>query len=229
MRSVSLLVACLLVCSLPAAASAAVSPKALVGSILSAARAQRSVHYVSVETEGNVQVTIVGDAGGSQGIQRVTFRKAGETGHVTVIVAANIAYVRGDAFTLASFMGFKPSAAAKYANRWFLIPPGGTGYAKVAAAVRFASTISQLTVPGRPAGVPAATIAGRRVVGVRGTSTDKGIAVVVTLYGRATGPRLPVRETVTRGALRGVVTFSRWNEPVQVAVPKNAVPLGQSI
>lgn len=44
-------------------------------------------------------------------LQHVTYRKAGRSGHVTVRVVANTAYVRGDAFALENYMGIPPSVA----------------------------------------------------------------------------------------------------------------------
>src|SRR5438128_5395747 len=90
------------VCGLagPASASGFVSPDRLFSSALAAARAQRSVHYVSTAASRTVSVHMVGDAGLDRGIQRITYRKGGKTGHLTVLVVADTAYVRGDAFTL---------------------------------------------------------------------------------------------------------------------------------
>ena len=52
-----------------------------------ALRTEHSVHYVSVQRAGPISLTMVCDVGRTSGIQRITFRKSGKTGHVTVIVA----------------------------------------------------------------------------------------------------------------------------------------------
>src|SRR4051794_37403473 len=83
-----------------ASAFAAVSPVQLFSSALAAAHAQRSVHYVAAQTSPGSMVTIVGDAAVDRGIQRITYRKGAGAGHITVVVVANAAYVRGDTFTL---------------------------------------------------------------------------------------------------------------------------------
>src|SRR5690349_4500560 len=102
--SILAVVVCLagLVVALGAAATS--SPQALLTSILSAGRAQHSVHYVSDARLGTLRVIQVADAATAQGIQRITYVKAGHSGHVTVIVSGRNAYVRGDVFALANYM-----------------------------------------------------------------------------------------------------------------------------
>src|SRR5947207_849028 len=91
------ILAAVLGCVIPAVSLAAPSPAALLGSILAAGRAQHSVHYVSKIQLGTVRIAQVADVGATKGIQRITYSKAGTTGHVTVVVSAGRAYVRGDA------------------------------------------------------------------------------------------------------------------------------------
>ena len=215
-----------LVC-VPSAVSASGTPTQLLASILAAARAQHSVHYVSSASLGNSHVSQVGDAGATKGIQRITFRTAGKTGHVTVIFVANSAYLRGDAFTLVDYLGFKAGAAAAYAGRWILVPHSDSAYSTIAAGVTFTSAIGELKLSPPLTSAPDTTIDGRRVIGVRGKSSTAPGSVAATLYARASGPPLPVREVATAGKTRAVVTFSRWNEPVSLAVPASAVPISK--
>jgi hypothetical protein len=211
----------------PPAAGATTSPQAFRASVRAAALAQRSVHYVSVASLPQASVSMIGDAGRAQGMQRITFRKSGRTGHVTVLVSAHTAYVRGDAFTLTNFMGFKPRAATKYANTWIVIAHDTAAYAPVAAAVTLASTVTEIGPRGTLAPVRTTTLGGTRVRAVRGTSTVQGTTMVDTVYARATGAPLPVVETATQGANRTRTTFSRWNEPVRVRVPSHSVPIAK--
>jgi hypothetical protein len=221
-----LILAVALVC-VPSAVSASGSPTQLLTSILTAARAEHSVHYVSSASLGNSHVSQVGDAGATQGIQRITFRTAGKTGHVAVIFVANSAYLRGDTFTLVDYMGFKAGAAAAYAGRWILVPHSDGAYSTIAAGLTFSSVIGELKLSAPLTRVPDTTIGGRRVLGVKGRSSTTPGSIAATLYARAAGPPLPVREVATAGKTRAVVTFSRWNEPIQVAVPASAVPISK--
>jgi len=110
---------------------------------------------------------MVGDAGLDRGIQRVTYRKGGNTGHVTVLVVADTAYVRGDVFALTNYMGFSAARAASLAGHWLQIPHTARGYATVAAAVRLKSTLSELVLPRPRLALPETTRDGQRVLGIR--------------------------------------------------------------
>ena len=211
---------------MPAAVSASSSPTQLFASILTAARAERSVHYATSTNLGSVRVSQVSDAGVAEGIQRITFRSGAKTGHVTVIVSADTAYIRGDTFTLINYMGFKAIPAAKYAGMWVLIPRTDHDFSTVAAGVRLSSTIDQLKLSGPLAKVPDTKINGQRVIGVRGKEpSTPGQTVVATLYARAAGSPLPVKEVVGQGNMRSTVTFSNWNEPIHLPTPTTAVPI----
>jgi hypothetical protein len=225
-RRALLVFAVALVC-VPLAVSASGSPAQLLASILAAVRAEHSVHYVSSASLGDFHVSQVGDAGATEGIQRFTLRNAGKTGHMTVMFVAGSAYLRGDAFTLVEYLGFKASAAAAYAGRWILVPRSDGAYSTIAAGVTFSSAIGELKLSAPLTRVPDTTIAGRRVIGVRGKSSTSTGSIAATLYARASGPPLPVREVATAGKTRAVVTFSRWNEPVHVAVPGSTVPISK--
>jgi hypothetical protein len=210
------------ICGLVGPASASVSPDRLFSSALAAARAQRSVHYVSTAASRTVSVRMVGDAALDRGIQRIAYRKGGKTGHVTVLVVADTAYVRGDAFTLANFMGFSAAAASGHAGRWMRIPHTASGFATVAAGVRLKSTIDELTLRRPRVALPETVFDGQRVVGIRSTSTVSGHRRTDTVYVRAVAPRLPVAEVALEGSTRLSVTFSNWNEPVKVSAPTGA-------
>jgi hypothetical protein len=220
------LLATVFACGLaPAAALAAPSPTSRLASIEAAARTQHSVHYVTSGDYGPAVITFVGDAGISNGSQHITFKKGGKTGHVNVLVLANTAYVRGDAFTLHNFMGFKPGAAATYSGRWIQIPHSAAAYGPIAAGVTLASTLDELTVAGKLSTVADRTLDGQHVFGIRGVRTVSGSTVVETLYARTSGSPLPVEEIASRGTMHYKATFGNWNRPVHVTAPKGAVPI----
>lgn len=223
-RRVIVLAAATATCALPAAASASLSPRALVASSIAAARAQRSVHYVSSASLGDLHLSQIGDVGRTRGMQRITYRKGAQTGHVTVLVVAGTAFVRGDAFTLRGYMGFKPASAAKYAGRWIRVPHADRAYASYAADVTLLSTVEELRISPPFMKVPDTTIGRSSVHGVEGKLNRQ----VATLYMQARGLPLPVAESFSQGAARGGVVLGKWNEPVHVAVPRAAVPIAQT-
>lgn len=207
------------------AALAAQSPKSLRASIFNAARAERSVHYVT-QTIGNGSVTIVADAGRSQGIQQIRYANGGESGHVTVIVSSGTAYVRGDEFTLHGFLGFSQAQAARYANVWIRVPHQSHLYATVADAVTLPSFLSEIYPKTDLTGLTR-RVKGVELVGVRGTTTHQGVPFVEAIYTRRGGKPLPVVEVeATPGAsFRSSTALGRWNEKLHIDVPQNAVPI----
>src|SRR5207244_11606510 len=144
-------------------------------------------HYVSTAQLGTTRVVQVADVAAATGIQRTSSTKSGTTGHVTVIVSAHRAYVRGDAFALVNYMGFNPAASAKYANDWVLIPRSDRDYSNVAGDVTLPSAIDSLKGPGRPMAAPSATIGDPRVVGVQWRARAGGTRVAIELCARAAG------------------------------------------
>lgn len=212
-----------------AAAAAPKTPAALYEAIRAAGRTQRSVHYVSSSVTPKSSVSIDGQAAVTHGVQQITFRKGSKTGHATVLVIAKTAYLRGDAFTLRNYMGFNAAASSRYGNHWIVIPGKHRLFAPVAAAVTLASAIDQL---GPKAGtltrIGPATVGGTRVVGVRARRTVGKTTQVDTLYGRAKGAPLPVREVATEGpAYRFTLSFDRWNAALHLAAPKHPVSIAK--
>jgi hypothetical protein len=208
-----------------ATAAAAVSPAKLFSSMLAAGKAQRSVHYVSLVVSPTASVRIVGDAGVDRGRQQITYTKGGRSGHVTVLVVASTAYLRGDAFTLTNFLGFTAAAAASRAGQWLSYSPGDRGYTTVAAGVRLASAMNELRLPAPVTTVPKKLLHGRPVLGLRSSRTVSGQTVVDTVYVRAEGRPLPVAEVARQGQAHFTLTFSRWNEAVHVSAPSGATPI----
>ena len=96
----------------------------------------------------------------------------------------------------------------------------------MAADATFASFVGDL-LPSKNLRVVRATIAGKRAVGVRGTVRQAGLTLTETVYAPARGTPLPFEEKAVAARVRGtsVARMSRWNEPVQVAAPANAVPI----
>ena len=186
---------------------------------LAAGKAQQSVHYVSRATGANFNVTMVGDAGRTSGIQRITYTKGGKSGHVTVMVIANTAYIRGDAFALQDYMGFTASAAAQANGKWITLAHTQQSYASVAAGVRLASTMSELRLKAPVTTLGSAHAGGKAVVGIGNTFVVSGHQFAGTLYVRASGPPLPVEEKEISSVEQFDVTLSRWNEKLKLSAP----------
>ena len=210
---------------LAAPAAASVSPDRLLSSALDNARAQRSVHYVSTASSPTAGVRMVCDAARDRGIQRITFHKAGKTGHATVLVVANTAYIRANQFALFNYFGFSASAAKRYTGRWLKIPSNSPSYPTVSLAVRLNSMLGELVLPKPLHRLPQSTVEGQRVIGFRNSSPVSGHPANRTLYVRAAGLRLPVAEMTQGGGSQASVSLSNWNERVRVSAPRDATLL----
>jgi hypothetical protein len=202
--------------------SAGVSPSRLVASAFANAYAHRSVHYVSVQRSGRMELRFVGDAATDRGIQRITYRKGRRVGHVTVLVVANTAYVRGDMFTLVNYMRIPPSAAMRWSGKWLSLPASAPGYKAVAAGVRLRSTLDEMKMPGPFRDVGTSTRSGRRVVGVASHVRQAGRRVTEAIYVDP-ARSLPVEEDGVSGTTISRATLSRWNEPVSLSRPASAI------
>lgn len=170
---------------------------------------------------------MVCDVARDRGIQRISITKGGKTGHVTVLVVHDTAYIRGDAFAMHAYMGFSSSQASRYHGRWISISRGFPSYPTVAAAVTLASFVHELDLRGSSLTVVSGTIGGRKVVGVRRTGKVEGLHTVETLYAQAHGARLPVTliQVAPAKGYRDTLKMSGWNEPVHVTAPTHAVPI----
>jgi hypothetical protein len=195
-----------------------------VSAALAKAHAQTSVHYVSSQASGGRAVTIVGDAATDRGIQHITYRRSGRAGHVTVLVVANTAYIRGDALTLESYMGIPSSAAAAWAGKWLSLASSAPGYPTVSAAVRLGSTLDEVKMPPPFREIGISTRHGRRVVGIVSRFKHAGRTVTATLYVDP-ARSLPVEQVDRSGGITVTATFSRWNERVSVSPPASAIAI----
>jgi hypothetical protein len=222
-----LLFATALAATVAAVALAAQTPRQLRASIFTAARAKHSVHYVALTVAG-FRTRIIGDASGDRGSQTITVAQGPNIGHLTVRVIRHTAYLRGDAFTLHTYLTFFTTAqASRYQGRWISIPSAHSTYSTIADSVTFRSFLSSLYPKGTGLVGVRGTLDGDKVVGVRVARQRGGLHVVSTLYARAHGAPLPfkVREFAPGHGYSSASTIGRWNEPVHVQVPANAVPI----
>jgi hypothetical protein len=211
------------VCVLAPTAGAAGSPSERLASIAKTARAQHSVHYVSVQKEGTTSLTIVADVGPTAGIQRITYRRGGKSGHLTVIVARRTAYMRGDPFVLRQFLGFPAAAATKFAGTWLRARHTSQAYGPIAEDATFASALDDHDPAGTLSNVKRTKIEGQAAVGVRATTRVQGQKVVRTIWVAATGKPLLVGQFTTAPGVAVSITYSDWNKPVHVSAPRDYI------
>lgn len=211
-----------------AAASAPRTPVQWMNSGIAAGLAQQSVHYEVTESPGTGAVArTVCDAGRTRGIQRVTFSRGGRTGHVVILVVPGAAFVRGDAFALNGYIGFRETPSARYANTWIRIPTRDRAYARIAAAVTLRSEL-ELAQLVNANSIRERRIDGRQLVGVVGED-GFGSLNNATFYFLASGVPLPVMKlSKSWGGAVFTTSFSRWNERVRFTLPRISVNVGRT-
>jgi hypothetical protein len=207
-------------------ALAAASPKQVRASMLAAASARHTVHYVSTSSAKGHFIRIVGDVGPGRGIQRITVKTGSQSGPATVLIAGGSAYIRGNAYTLHSYFPFSQSQAQHYAGQWISIPATSGAYAAVAADASFSSFVGDL-LPSQHLSVVRADLGGRKSLGLRGVLKQAGLKLTETIYAPATGTPLPFEEKAVASGVKGtsLTRMSRWNKAVHVTAPANAVPI----
>jgi len=129
-------------------------------------------------------------------------------------------YINGSASLYRHLAG--PAAARLLQGQWLKVTAGsGRSYSSLAAVTDLGELIdSALTVNGPLAGAGTTTIDGQRAVGVTDSSTGG------TLYVATTGIPYPL-EILKHGAGSGRIAFNRWNKPVLLAPPANAINVEQ--
>lgn len=128
-------------------------------------------------------------------------------------------YIKGSAAFYKHIGG--AAAAQLLQGKWLKAPANSSDFASLAALTdlrRLADTTLENTGTLTKGGTT--TVNGQKVVGVTGSSKGG------TLYVAATGQPFPAQVTKS-GSGAGSITFDRWNEPVTVTAPANAIDVSQ--
>jgi hypothetical protein len=209
-----------------AVALAAQSPRALRDSILAAARGEHSVHWEGDDIIGGARLSTGADVNASEGVQQLTLYLGKTKAHVTIRVIDRTAYVKGDALGLRLNLNLTSAQASKYAGQWISIPKTDKLYAGTAQADTLGSLISSIAPHGRLKAF-SAKVRGLRVIGVRSVHGKGKKKTLQILGARARGRRLPIEEDEVTPGMNTIshTALSRWNEPVHVTAPAQAVPI----
>jgi hypothetical protein len=209
-----------------AVALAAQSPRALRNSIVAAARGERSVHWQADDIVGSARLTSGADVNANEGVQHVTFYLGKTRAHITIRVIDHTAYVKGDALGLRLNLNLTSTQASKYAGQWISIPKTDRLYAGTAQADTLGSLITSIVPHGRLKAF-SAKVRGLRVVGVRSVHGKGKKKTLQILDAKARGKRLPIEEDELTPGMKVIshTALSRWNEPVHVTAPAQAVPI----
>ncbi len=192
----------------------------------------QGVHFDSTASQGNVTIEVTGDTGATTGMQKLVVQNGSVTEVVTAMVVGSTGYINANSAALHHVIGLTNAQSSKYAGKWLSFPTSNNGLNELITGLLNSQVSSELQMSGPYRYAAPATIAGQRVLAIRGSETTQGGGnVPTTLYVRATGTPLPVQEVTNPGhsggksAIHGTVTFSHWGEGTNEHAPAHAVSL----
>jgi hypothetical protein len=136
-----------------------------------------------------------------------------------LIVVDDTFYIKGSPSFYSHFGG--AAAAQLFQGKWLKAPTTSGELASLASLTDLGKLLDQ-TLAGHTALVKGAStsIAGQPVIELRDIAKDGSLFVATT------GQPYPI-EIVKRGSETGHVSFTRWNEPVSLSAPPDAIDLSQ--
>jgi|GEM_PF-3485428 len=208
--------------SLPSGASSTVTPYAQMKSAIADADAELSVRVTTTAQMSGLKIVQVTDAGRNAGRQSITLAKLGYANTVEVEFVAGNLYVKGDASILTSYLGLSQANANALAGQWFGIAKSSGYYAQVASGLTISTGMAEVTMTSSVTSGPSVKLNGVHVDVLKGTSVKTSLqpSFKETLYLSTSKKPLPVEVTqIVQGSL-GTISFSDWNEKINVTAPK---------
>jgi hypothetical protein len=202
------------------------SPSALVAAALHNAVNSGWVHEVSTGHGSSHSLSMVNDVGTSEGRQVIDSDGA----QSTVLVLNHVAYINGDATSIATYFQLQTSNPQEFAGQWISIPPSESQYfSAVSASVTLASDFHNVSFLGPFTARPETSLQGVKVIPVvghvAGLNGEKGVPA--TLDVTANGRTLPVKLSATDGNTSENVKWSKWGEPVTLPLPGQTIPISK--
>ncbi len=192
------------------------SPDQIVAAATSAVATVKSVHVAgTVAASGSQKVTLnLSLVNGKGGKGSMTQNGLG----FQIVAVGPEVYINGSAAFWRAFAG--AAAAQLLSGKWLKAPASGQ-LSSLATLTNAQKLFSQLlSSHGKLAKGKTTTIQGQKVVGVTDT-TNGG-----TLYVAATGKPYPI-ELTKSGTTGGQIVFDRFNQPVALTPPANAVDISK--
>jgi hypothetical protein len=189
------------------------APAEIVAAAREAADAANSVHVsgsiVSAGSPITLDLELAGDGG------RGTVAENGLS--FEVIHVGGTVYIKGSP---AFYQHVGGAAAAQLLHgRWLKAPASTGSFASLASLTDLRRLVDMtLAINGTPTQAGTATVSGQKAIGVTDASKSG------TLYVATTGSPYPIAVTED-GASSGRILLDRWNEPLSLAAPANAIDI----
>lgn len=192
------------------------SPTEILAATKAAADGATSVHVAGALSSGGSPITLNLDLVAGHGGRG----QLSENGLAfELIVVGGTAYIKGSPSFYSHFGG--AAAVQLFQGKWLKASATSGELATLASLTDLGRLLDQaLSSHGTFTKGPTTTISGQPVIELKDTAGDGSLFVATT------GPPYPI-EIVRRGSESGHVTFTRWNEPVSLSAPANAIDLSQ--
>jgi hypothetical protein len=192
------------------------SPSQIVAAAKAAADGAATVHIAgSIVSEGKPLGIDMQLLAGKGGRGRITINGLS----IQLIRVGSAIYINGSAPFYRHIAG--PAAARLLEGKWLKAPENSGNFAAFASLTDLGKLFdSALSNHGALARAPGKRLAGQTTVGVRDLS-DGGV-----LYVASSGKPFPV-QLEKDGAGGGRIVFDRWNQPVTLSAPTDAVNINQ--
>jgi len=192
------------------------TPAEIVAAAKAAAAGAATAHVAgSIVDEGkpiSLDMELVAGKGGKG---RITL----EGLSINLIQIKGVVYINGSAAFYRHVAG--TAAAQLLQGKWLKAPASSGNFSSLAQLTSLGKLIDgTLAAHGTLSSAGTSTIDGQKAVGV----TD--VAKSGTLYVATTGSPYPI-EILKKGAGGGKIVFDRWNKPVTLTAPGNAINLNQ--
>ncbi len=192
------------------------SPAEILASTKAAADAAKSVHVSGSLVTGGTPITLDMNLVAGQG-GRGQLSQSGLA--FELIVVSGTVYIKGSSGFYEHIGG--KAAAQLLEGKWLKAPTGNANFASIGQLTNLRQLIDgTLAAHASLSKTGTSTVNGQKVVGV--TDKSKG----GTLYVAATGKPYPVQISKP-GSGSGDITFDRWNEPITLSAPANAIDITQ--
>lgn len=134
-----------------------------------------------------------------------------------LIQTGGTAYIKGSRAFYARVAG--PDAAKLFEGKWLKAPASSGAFASLVSLTNLSDLVNTaLLSHGTLTKGSVTTVAGQTAIGVTDSATTG------TLYVATTGTPYPVAVT-KHGKGGGSIAFNRWNEPVSLTPPANAIDI----
>jgi hypothetical protein len=163
------------------------------------------------------------DLGQQTGIEQLSSASA----RLEIRVTTKRAYLSGNSGGLVQFFGAPQTIAQGGASKWYYVASTSSEYAQFKLGATLKS-IDNAYLPARQSvTVSTASLDGTKTFALKWKQTPDKAGLNVTLYVRASGPPLLIREVGQSSAVSQVVNFSNWGEKIVVPTPSPVLALSK--